>query len=92
MDGIFFAAKSFNQNILNWNLNSLKTANLMFHDAKAFCDKYNNGNPLPEDTYKTKEWFNLNRERMNEIDIKDKYGEDIDDFFNIISNTKKIIF
>jgi hypothetical protein len=24
---------------------------------KAFCDKYNNGNPLPEDTDKTKEWF-----------------------------------
>ena len=55
---------------------------------KLFLNKYNNGEDLPYNTKKIKEWFDLNRERMNEIDIKDKYGNEIDNFFSNI-NLKK---
>ena len=47
---------------------------------------YNNNIPLPEDTEKIKEWFNLNRDKMEMIDVKDKYGKEIDDFFFNFSN------
>ncbi len=88
MGSMFSDAKSFNQNISSWNLDNVKNSYFMFNKAKAFCDKYNNGNPLPEDTYKTKEWFNLNRERINMIEIKEKHGEEIDNFFSIINNNE----
>ena len=88
MDVMFDNAKSFNQNISSWNFDNIINCDYMFNKAKAFCDKYNNGNPLPEDTDKTKEWFNLNRERINMIEIKEKHGEEIDNFFSIINNNE----
>ena len=35
-----------------------------------------------------KDWFNLNRDRMNDIDTKNKYGKEIDDFFYKIENKR----
>jgi hypothetical protein len=58
----------------------------MFYKAEAFYKKFNNNIPLPLENNDLKEWFNLNRERMNEIDIKIKHGEDIDGFFSNITD------
>ena len=33
-----------------------------------------------------KDWLNNNRDKMNELDIKDKYGDQIDDFFSNITD------
>ena len=54
--------------------------------TKAFLDRYNNGKLLPKYTDDIKKWFNLNRDKMIEIDIKDKHGEEVDDFFSKILN------
>ena len=54
----------------------------MFDNAKAFLDKYNSSEPLPNRIEKIKEWFNLNRDKMDAIDIKENYGEEINNFFN----------
>lgn len=35
---------------------------------------------LPNYNGRIKEWFNLNRERMNIISIKDTHGKEIDSF------------
>ena len=37
-------------------------------------------------TNEIKKWINNNREKMNEIDLKDKYGDEIDDFFSKFTN------
>ena len=59
----------------------------MFDNAKAFLDKYNNNSdPLPNHRDKIKKWFNLNRDKINEIDIKEKYGKEIDNFFTNIND------
>ena len=58
----------------------------MFDNAKAFLDKYNSSNPLLNYTDEIKKWFNLNRDKMNEISIKDQHREDIDDFFSNIND------
>ena len=70
MSYMFWDAISFNQNISSWNLENIVICNYMFDKAKSFINKYNNGKPLPDYTNAIKEWFNLNRDRMNEIDIK----------------------
>ena len=36
-----------------------------------------------------KDWFNLNREKMNVISIKDQHGDEIDEFFSSFSNNHK---
>ena len=92
IDYMFAYTKAFNQNISNWDFTNIKECDYVLKNAEAFIDKYNSGEPLPKYTDNIKDWVNLNRDRMNEIDIKDNHGKDIDDFFNIISNTKKIIF
>jgi hypothetical protein len=54
----------------------------MFDKAKAFLDKYNSGEALSSYTDEIKEWFNLNREKMKMMNIKEQHGDEIDDFFN----------
>ena len=90
MKGMFAETKVFNQNIGNWNLDNIINCDFMFDKAKTFLDKYNSGKPLPNKTEDIKEWFNLNRERMNDIDLKDKYGEEIDMFFNKFTDINSI--
>ena len=33
-----------------------------------------------------KKWFNINRDKMNDLDLKDKHGEEVDNFFSNITN------
>ena len=86
MDSMFFEAKSFNQNISSWNLDKAGKCISMFYNAESFINKYNNGKQLSYHTEDIKEWFNLNRERMNEIDIKENHGVEIDNFFDKFTN------
>ncbi len=86
MYGMFNGSKSFNQNISNWKLDSIIYATNMFLDVKAFINRYNSGKTLPNETDSIKDWFNLNRDRMNEISIKDQHGEEIDNFFSNITD------
>ena len=85
MEGMFYNAKSFNQPII-FDISKATIMSYMFNNAKAFQNKYNSGETLPLDTKEIKEWLNENREKMNEIDLKDKYGDEIDDFFSKFSN------
>ena len=90
MISMFSYARSFNQP-LNFDTSSITNMEYMFCNAEAFKDKYNIGKSLPYCTNEIKEWLNNNSERMNEIDIKDKYGEEVDDFFkNIYSNKNRL--
>jgi surface protein len=86
MVSMFYGTREFNQNISNWNLENIEDLNEIFEEAKAFIKKYNSDKPLPEDTKEIKNWFNLNRDKMNAIEIKDKYGKNIDDFFKDIED------
>ena len=88
---MFNNAEKFNQNISSWKLDNIKSSYSMFDNAKAFLDKYNNGKPLSSYTDKIKEWFVLNRDRINMIALKEKYGKEVDDFFfNITNLTQQI--
>ncbi len=86
MSYIFNNSKLFNYNILNWNLNNVLECDNMFDYTKAFLDKYNNGICLPYNTKEIKNWIYLNRDRINMIDLKDKHGKDIDNFFDKFTN------
>ena len=86
MSYIFANTKTFNQNISSWNLDNIKSTYSMFDNAKAFLDKYNSGEPLSSYTDKIKDWFNLNRDKMNDLDLKDKHGEEVDNFFSNITD------
>ena len=86
MSSIFLDAKAFNQNISKWNLENIINCDCMFNKAESFIDKYNSSEPLPYTTEAIKKWFNLNRDKMNEIDIKEKYGEEVDNFFFKFTN------
>ncbi len=91
MDYMFYNTIKFNQNISSWKLDNIKSSYSMFDNAKAFLDKYNNGYCLLDDTEDIKEWFVLNRDRMNMIALKEKYGKEVDDFFfNITNLTQQI--
>ena len=83
MEGMFYKANIFNQPII-FDISKATIMSYMFEKTKAFLDKYNSGEPLPYNTKKIKEWFNNNRDKMNEIDIKEKHGEEVDSFFNKI--------
>ncbi len=85
MRRMFSYARSFNQPI-NFDTSKVTNMEWMFNDSKAFLDRYNKGETLLDYTDKIKEWLNDNRDRMNEIDIKDQHGEDIDDFFSNITD------
>ncbi len=82
--GMFNGATKFNQNISNWCLDNVLDCQFMLDNAKAFLDKYNSNEPFPTNTNEIKDWFNLNRERMNMISIKDQHGDEIDEFFSLL--------
>ena len=82
---MFSYAKSFNQP-LNFDTSSVTNMDYMFDKALAFENKYNSGRSLPNYTNEIKDWLNDNRDRMNAIDIKDKHGKEIDDFFSNITD------
>ena len=86
MDVMFDNAKSFNQNISSWNFDNIINCDYMFNKAKEFLDKYNSGEPLPKYTDDIKFWVNINRDRMNAINIKEKHGKEVDSFFSNFSN------
>ena len=83
---MFSYTRSFNQAI-NFNTSNVIDMDWMFYNAEAFQDKYNSGKELLYHTNEIKEWINNNRDKMNNLDIKDKYGDQINDFF---SNIKKM--
>ena len=92
MDGMFYNAKSFNQNISSWNFDNIINCDYMFNNAKAFLDKYNSGEPLPKHTEDIKTWVNINRYKMDAIDIKDRYGKEVDSFFsNFELDNKEVV-
>src|SRR5574344_303447 len=84
MSYMFANTLEFNQNISSWNLENIINCDCMFNKAESFIDKYNSSEPLPYKTEDIKKWFNNNRDKIIEIDIKDNHGKDIDDFFNKI--------
>ena len=86
MEGMFYKTNIFNQPII-FDISKATIMSYMFEKTKAFLDKYNSGEPLPNYTNEIKEWIINNRDRMNELDIKDKYGDQIDGFF---SNIKRM--
>ena len=86
MYGMFYEVENFNQDISNWNVSNVTSMKTMFYNAKAFQNKYNSGEPLPNYTNEIKKWLNENREKMNMIDVKDKHGNEIDDFFSNITD------
>ena len=45
-----------------------------------------NGKTLSDFTEDIKLWLNDNRDRMSDLDIKDKYGNQIDGFFSNITD------
>ena len=90
MESMFEMSKKFNQNISSWNLDKIEYFDFMFEEAKPFLDKYNNGEPLSSYTDEIKKWFNLNRDKMNMIDVKDKHGTEIDNFFSNFSKINNI--
>ena len=92
MDVMFDNAKSFNQNISSWNFDNIINCDYMFNNAKAFLDKYNSGEPLPKYTEDIKTWVNINRYKMDAIDIKDRYGKEVDSFFsNFELDNKEVV-
>ncbi len=91
MSAMFSYAKAFNQTI-NFDILNVEDMELMFNNATAFKNKYNKGESFPLDTKEIKKWFNINRDKMNEIDIKDQHGVELNNFFsniklNIIEKT-----
>ena len=89
MSEMFQQASNFNQPLNNWNVSNVTYMGYMFYNAKSFKEKYNSGEPLPTNTDDIKDWFNLNREKMNVISIKDQHGDEIDEFFTSFSNNHK---
>ena len=89
MSAMFQQASNFNQPLNNWNVSNVTYMGYMFYNAKSFKEKYNSGEPLPTNTDDIKDWFNLNREKMNVISIKDQHGDEIDEFFSNFSNNHK---
>ncbi len=86
MKMMFYGAEKFNQNISSWNLDNVIDCDTMLFYTKAFEKKYNYNLLLSYHTTNLKNWLNENRERMNEIDIKDKHGENLNNFFSFISS------
>ena len=86
MEYMFYEAINFNQNIGKWNLNNVCYAEHMFYGAQSFINKYNNSKILSFNTINLKNWFNENKNKMNEIDIKENHGVEIDNFFSKFIN------
>ena len=86
INSMFYSAEKFNQNISSWNLDNAIDCDSMLFYTKAFEKKYNYNLLLSYHKTNLKNWLNENRDRMNEIDIKDKHGENLDKFFSFISS------
>ena len=89
-ENMFWNAISFDQNISSWNLENAVNCYCMFLNANAFMSKYNSGEDLSYYTDEIKEWLINNREKMSDIDLKDKYGKEIDMFFNKFTDINSI--
>ena len=89
ISGIFESTKMFSQNISSWNLDKIEYCEYMFFKAEAFQNKYNSGETLPDYTEDIKLWLKKNSEKMKMIDVKDRHGKEIDDFFNNIYSTNR---
>ena len=83
---MFANTKVFNQNISKWNLDNIKNCDYILDNTKAFEIKYNNNKSIPYKTKEIKEWIINNRDKMNDIDIKEKYGKEVDGFFSNITD------
>ena len=81
MSNMFRSATNFNQAIL-WDFSKVEILTFMFYEAQAFQDKFNNGNPLPNDTNNLKQWLKENSDKMFAIDIKEREKENLDSFYN----------
>ena len=81
---MFNKAYKFNQNISNWKLENLINSYGVFYKAKAFNKKYNKNQEQLVYANQLKKWFNENRDRMTEIDIKDNYSQELNNFFQDI--------
>ncbi len=84
MSYMFAFTKNFEQNIGNWNFENIKNLEAIFFGNYKIERKYNNDDFFPTYTEKIKDWFNNNRGKMKEIDIKNiknTHGKEIDDFF-----------
>ena len=91
---MFAHINNFLQDNINLDITNVTKCNNMFTSSKPYAAKYNNNNiPLPEDTEKIKDWFKENSDKINEINLKNRYGKEIDDFFfnitNVIKEVKK---
>ncbi len=84
---MFAHINNFLQDNINLNITNVTKCNNMFTSSKPYAAKYNNNIPLPEDTEKIKEWFKENNDKINAINLKNRYGKEIDDFF---SNIKRM--
>jgi surface protein len=82
MYNLFSYTKKFNQNISTWDVSNVVNMEGMFRNAWAFEKKFNNKNPLPNDTNELKVWFNNNRDKMLAIDIKEREKDNLDSFYN----------
>ena len=88
IEGMLCYAIKFAQNIGKWDLSNIKEAIFMLDNTEAFENKYNEGNTLPSYINDIKEWFNNNRDKMREIEIKEKYSNEIENFFLQVNNNK----
>ncbi len=80
MSYMFEYAESFNQALNDWDVNNVTNMIWMFYEAIAFEKRFNNGNPLPEETNDLKVWFKS--DRMLAIDIKEREKDNLDSFYN----------
>lgn len=86
---MFFEAKSFNQPIL-WDVSKVINIYCIFYKAKAFQDRFNNGNQLPEETNELKEWLINNRDRMIALNINNNDRKELDYYYINILNENNL--
>ena len=90
MDNVFNGAKAFNQ-LFNLKIPENASIQNLFYKAEAFKNKFNNGEEITKQDIALKKWLIENLDRMIDIDLKSKYGKEVDDFFNnIYSNKNKL--
>ena len=90
MDFMFEKAINFDKNISKWNFDNIKSCYGMFFKTVAFLDKYHHGYNFGHQTEDIKDWFNKNRDKMNEIDLKLNHEKEINDFFSKIQDKNSI--
>ena len=90
MDFMFEKAINFDKNISKWNFDNIKNCYGMFFKTVAFLDKYHHGYNFGHHTEDIKDWFNNNRDRMNDIDLKLNHEKEINDFFSKIQDKNSI--